>query len=152
MDVNNVFLQGSLTDTVDMVQPPGFINSQTPTHICKLNKPIYGLKQAPRAWFIELFTYLVSYGFRNSISDSSLFIYHKQDIRLYVLVYVDDIIVTGSSDKVINAFITSISSRFLLKDLGPLTYFLGVEVTPTKLGLHLTQAKYVSDLLTATIC
>ncbi|KAL9241494.1 hypothetical protein vseg_015603 [Gypsophila vaccaria] len=147
IDINNAFLQGTLTDSVYMVQPPGFANSATPDYVCKLSKAIYGLKQAPRAWYTELKKYFLSYGFTNSISDSSLFIYNRSNTRLFALVYVDDIIVTGPNPSDISKFIIAISTRFSLKDLGPLSYFLGMEVTPTSSGLHLNQSKYVSDLL-----
>lgn len=77
-----------------MVQPPGFVDKDKPNHVCKLRKEIYGLKQAPRGWYTELRTYLISVGFRNSIADPSLFLYNCKGISYYLLVYVDDIIVT----------------------------------------------------------
>lgn len=147
LDINNAFLQGTLTDTVFMSQPPGFFDPAKPDYVCKLDKAIYGLKQAPRAWYTELRTYLLTYGFVTSLSDPSLFIYKHNSIQLFVLVYVDDIIVTSPHSDHITKFISNISQKFSLKDLGPLSYFLGIEVTPTVHGLHLNQAKYVSDLL-----
>lgn len=147
LDISNAFLQGTLTEDVYMVQPPGFINKTQPTHVCKLRKAIYGLKQAPRAWYIELKQYLVHLGFTNIVSDSSLFILRKQQYTLYLLVYVDDIIVTGSNSHFIDTFIKNISNHFSLKDLGPLSYFLGVEVIPYPHGLFLSQQKYIQDLL-----
>ncbi|TXG71321.1 hypothetical protein EZV62_006256 [Acer yangbiense] len=148
LDVNNAFLQGTLTDDVFMEQPPGFIDSQQPTHVCKLKKAIYGLRQAPRAWYNELKSHLISVGFTNSHSDSSLFICRTGGRVLYVLVYVDDIIVTGSSP--VHEFIQSLARRFSLKDLGPLSYFLGVEALTTSTGLFLSQRKYIRDLLHKT--
>ena len=76
-----------------MSQPPGYINSSAPTHICQLNKAIYGLRQASRAWYDELKNYLLSQGFTSSISDSSLFYKTASAGSLYVLVCVDDIII-----------------------------------------------------------
>ncbi|RVW40389.1 Retrovirus-related Pol polyprotein from transposon RE2 [Vitis vinifera] len=112
LDVNNAFLQGTLTEDVFMSQPPGFIDRDHPHHVCKLRKAIYGLKQAP--------------------------------------LYVDDIIITGNNVEVAQTFIQQLSQRFSLKDLGPLTYFLGVEVTSHTNGLFLSQRKYIADLLNRT--
>lgn len=91
-DINNVFLQGHLTYDVYMSQPPWFFDKDFPTHVYKLKKAIYNLKQAPRAWYQELRTYLLSYGFHNSIAESSLFLYTTKVATFYLLVYVDDII------------------------------------------------------------
>lgn len=96
---------------------------------------------------MELKNYLLNYGFHTSIADPSLFIYTKTFVSLYLLVYVDDIIVTSSSTNFLSTFITHLSSHFSLKDLGPLSYFLGVEVTPNSNGLLLSQTKYIYDLL-----
>ncbi|GAB2272659.1 hypothetical protein Dimus_038986 [Dionaea muscipula] len=147
LDVNNAFLQGSLSDEVYMEQPPGFLHPQHPQHVCRLQKAIYGLRQAPRAWYNELRHFLLSTGFRNSHCDTSLFIFQSSSTLIYLLVYVDDILITGSSTASITSFIQALASRFSLKDLGQLSYFLGVEATSTAAGLHLTQRKYISDLL-----
>ena len=79
-----------------MCQPHGFEAFTHPTHVCKLHKAIYGLKQAPRAWYTELKNYLVTSGFIKSQFDSSLIIMHNSEFTTYILVYVDDIIVTGN--------------------------------------------------------
>ncbi|KAK0589247.1 hypothetical protein LWI29_011586 [Acer saccharum] len=150
LDVNNAFLQGSLTDDVYMEQPTGFVDPSVPHHVCKLQKAIYGLRQAPRAWFTELHTFLQASGFFNSKCDASLFIRRQSGQSLYLLVYVDDIIVTGSSLSQVHDFITALAHRFSLKDLGPLSFFLGVEATRSANGLFLSQHKYIRDLLTKT--
>lgn len=147
LDVNNAFLQGTLTEEVYMAQPPGFIDKDRPTHVCRLRKAIYGLKQAPRAWYMELKQHLFNIGFVNSLSDASLFIYCHGTTFVYVLVYVDDIIVTGSDKSSIDAVLTSLAERFSIKDPTDLHYFLGIEATRTKQGLHLMQRKYIKDLL-----
>ncbi|CAA7051295.1 unnamed protein product [Microthlaspi erraticum] len=150
LDVNNAFLQGTLTDEVYVTQPPGFIDKDRPDHACRLHKALYGLKQAPRAWYQELRNYLLALGFQNSLADTSVFVYSKGADLLYTLVYVDDIIVTGSSTALVDRFIAAISSRFSLKDPTDLSYFLGIEATRSQKGLHLMQRKYIIDLLTRT--
>lgn len=95
LDINNAFLNGTLNEQVYMAQPPGFHDVTFPNYVCKLRKAIYGLKQAPRAWYTELANFLLSYGFKRSIADASLFIHHHHGSPLYLIVYVDDIVLTG---------------------------------------------------------
>lgn len=148
LDVNNAFLHGTLQDEVYVSQPPGFVDPDRPHHVCRLKKALYGLKQAPRAWYQELKSFLSQMGCHNSSADTSVFIYLHGSHILYVLVYVDDIIITGSSSSLVDACIHVLSSRFSLKDPTDLHYFLGIEVTRTSSGLHLMQRKYIIDLLT----
>ncbi|CAN1283134.1 Retrovirus-related Pol polyprotein from transposon RE2 [Linum perenne] len=129
-----------------MVQPPGFIDATRPDHVCRLHKSLYGLKQAPRAWFACLRDALLHLEFTGSKTDHSLF-YRTHPSPVYVLVYVDDIIITGASVDDVRGIITSLATRFQLKDLGRLSYFLGVEVHRTDSTLHLSQGKYIADLL-----
>jgi len=150
LDVNNAFLQGALTKHVYMHQPPGFIDKDFPSHVCKLQKAIYGLKQAPCTWFHELRTFLLQSGFHNSHVDTSLFVLHLGQHLIYVLVYVDDLIIIGDDIHLVNRFIDLIANRFSLKDLGQLSYFLGIEILPTKQGFLLSQRRYLLDLLTCT--
>ena len=110
-------------------------------------KAIYGLKQAPRAWYNELKQFLVTFGFLNSTAYSSLFILHSIGVSIYLLVYVDNIIIIGNNQSTVQKFITLLSRRFSLKDLGVLTYFLGIEVLLHPLGLILSQRWYIADLL-----
>uniref|UniRef100_A0A803Q711 Polyprotein n=1 Tax=Cannabis sativa TaxID=3483 RepID=A0A803Q711_CANSA len=122
LDINNAFLNGEFAEEVYMSQPPGFIDKESPELVCKLNKAIYGLKKAPRAWITESHT-------------------------TFILVYVDDIILTGSSPSVLNSLIKDLHAQFSLKDLGTLDYFLGIQVHQLSIGLHLCQKKYITDLL-----
>ncbi|KAF5465899.1 hypothetical protein F2P56_015863 [Juglans regia] len=147
LDIQNAFLHGDLDEDVYMKQPPGFVHSDLPSYVCKLKKSIYGLKQAPRAWFAKLSDKLLSLGFRCSASDSSLFILRTASTSIFILVYVDDIIVTGSCSKLIYEFVQSLGSYFPVKDLGPLHFFFGIEVTCNTKGLFLSQCKYINDLL-----
>ncbi|KAM1153096.1 hypothetical protein ACFX14_035527 [Malus domestica] len=94
LDISNAFLHGDLQEEVFMQQPPGFIDSNMPNHMCKLKKSLYGLKQAPRAWIDKLFQALKSFGFTQSCSDASLFVINDPVLDI-VLVYVDDILING---------------------------------------------------------
>ena len=138
LDVNNAFLHGNLTEDVYMAQPPRYVDQNNPTHVCRLQKALYGLKQAPRAWYTELKTFLLNFGFINSKSYTSLFIYQCRPVTIYFMVYVDDLLVTGNCSKFIRKFVDALVHLFSLKDLGPLSYFLGVEVISTFDGMFLS--------------
>lgn len=150
IDVNTAFLQGHLDEEVFMCQPPGFQDADRPTHSCRLQKALYGLKQAPRAWYSELKKYLLSAGFHNSLADTSLFILRHEGQYVYLLVYVDDILVTGTDSTLVQRGIKRLAAKISIKDMGHLSYFLGIEVIRTKQGLHLMQRTYVTDLLQKT--
>ncbi|RVW28942.1 Retrovirus-related Pol polyprotein from transposon RE1 [Vitis vinifera] len=150
LDVENAFLNGDLEEEVFMTQPQGFVNPTYPTYVCKLHKALYGLKQAPRAWFQKLRIALLDYGFQSSRADTSLFIFHTATDILILLVYVDDILVTGSNPMLVSHFISYLRTKFALRDLGPLSYFLGIQAQQLGSVLHLNQHKYIADLLNRT--
>nr|KYP35708.1 Copia protein [Cajanus cajan] len=147
LDINNAFLNGYLKQTVYMNQPEGFADPTKPNHVCKLSKAIYGLKQAPRAWFDSLKNALLKWGFQNTKSDTSLFTLRGKNHITFLLIYVDDIIVTGNNTKFLEAFVKQLNIVFSLKDLGQLHYFLGIEVHRDATGMYLKQSKYIKDLL-----
>ncbi|KAH9727669.1 retrovirus-related pol polyprotein from transposon RE1 [Citrus sinensis] len=147
VDVNNAFLNGDLTEEVYMRQPEGFVDQQRPDFVCKLHKALYGLKQAPRAWFDKLKSSLIQWGFKNSKSDTSLFLRRTKSSIIIILIYVDDILITGSDCVELEKFIKLFSSAFALKDLGKLSYFLGIEVLYGHDSIYLSQKKYIRDLL-----
>ncbi|CAM8970236.1 unnamed protein product [Rhodiola kirilowii] len=147
LDVKNAFLNGVLDTPVYMAQPVGYKDPLHPDYVCCLRKAIYGLKQAPRAWFQRFSSYLSRLGFICSNADTSLFVYSRGSTLLYLLVYVDDIILTGNDSTVIRQFIARTDKEFSIKDLGSLHYFLGLEVSSTSSGLFLGQAKYARDIL-----
>jgi histone deacetylase 1/2 len=147
IDINNAFLNGFLQEEVYMAQPPGFVNSD-PSLVCKLHKALYGLKQAPRAWYERLTNALVSFGFHPSKCDPSLFVYSHKGITLYVLIFVDHILLTGSSKSLLLDLIRKLNTSFALKHMGKPDYFLGIEVNYLTNGnMLLTQSKYIRDLL-----
>ena len=147
LDVKHVFLYGDLTETVFMHQPPGFINPEKPGYVCKLNKAIYGLKQAPRARFNRFSDFLLDFGFICSLRDPSLFIYRKNGDIMLLLLYVDDIALTGSNNTLISKLIEALNIEFKMKDLGCFHYFLGLQTHFHSTGLFLNQEKYAEDLL-----
>ncbi|CAH9119052.1 unnamed protein product [Cuscuta europaea] len=130
-----------------MRQPPGFIHPSFPHHICCLRKALYGLKQAPRSWFHRFSGFLLSHGFLQSRSDSSMFIYRRGSHRIYILLYVDDILITGSSSSLVQSIIWLLSQTFAMKDLGDIHFFLGIQIVRTLTGTFLSHQKYIPDLL-----
>ncbi|RVW15960.1 Retrovirus-related Pol polyprotein from transposon RE1 [Vitis vinifera] len=120
LDVNNAFLNGDLQEGT------------------------------PRAWFEKLHRALLSFGFVFAKSDQSLFLRFTPSHITYVLVYVDDILVTDSDTTAITSLIAQLNLEFSLKDLGEDHYFLGIQVSHTNNGLHLSQINYIRDLLQKT--
>ncbi|GJT48931.1 putative RNA-directed DNA polymerase [Tanacetum coccineum] len=146
MDVNNAFLYGDLYEDVYMIPPPGFMDKND-NRVCKLKRSLYGLKQAPRQWNHKLYDTLLEAGFEQSKNDHSLYIKNDNNVSLFLLVYVDDLVITGNSEVEIHKFKTFLNKKFKMKDLGELKYFLGIEVLKTKTGLCLNQRKYCLELL-----
>jgi histone deacetylase 1/2 len=140
LDVQNAFLHGILEEEV-------YIDKSHPNFVCKLDKALYGLKQAPRAWYARLSAKLVALGFTSSKVDTSLFYLNKHGVTVFMLVYVDDVIVVSSNPNATTGLLHSLRQDFALKDLGDLHYFLGIEVNKVASGLVLTEDKYASDLL-----
>ncbi|GJT83991.1 ribonuclease H-like domain-containing protein [Tanacetum coccineum] len=120
LDVKNAFLHGSLSETVYMHQPPGFRDPQHPDHVCLLQRSLYGLKQAPPGLGAD---------------------------TAYLLLYVDDIVLTASSSDLLQQIITSLHAEFSMTDLGSLNYFLGISVTRNASGMFLSQQKYATEVL-----
>lgn len=146
--MSNAFLHGILEDKVYMRQPSGFKSSTHQDHVCRMKKAIYGLRQSPSAWFQRLRDFLVAIGFKESLGDQSLFIFTNNDVTVYFLVYVDDSILTTSSNKFIDSVIIKLGNEFVLKDCGNLSFFLGIQFT--KLGngdILTTQQQYFASLL-----
>jgi hypothetical protein len=127
MDVKGAFLHGDLQEEIYMEQPPGFI--QDSSLVCKLKKSLYGLKQAPRAWYEKMDSFLLSQGFSHCQCDSNVYILWQNDALLLLVLYVDDLILTGSSSTLINHVKSTLHQQFDMTDLGPLHYFLGLQIT-----------------------
>jgi hypothetical protein len=139
LDVKNAFLHGHLEETVYCQQPPGFVDPAAPDHVCLLQKSLYGLKQAPGAWYQRFAAFLRQLGFVASTSDTSLFVYKEGAQIAYLLLYVDDIILTASSSTLLQHIMAKLNSEFAMTDLGDLHHFLGIAVTRSTDGLFLSQ-------------
>jgi hypothetical protein len=142
-----MFLHDILEEEVYMNQLPGFMDLKFLSYHCKRDKALCGLKQAPHAWYSHLSDKLQSIGFRPSQADISMFYYRKGSVVIFLFVCVDDIIVARSSSTAATTLLQDLQGDFALKDLGPLHYFLGVEVQHTMDGLCLSQSNYTWDLL-----
>lgn len=159
MDVTNAFLHGDLHECVYMKMPKGYthfgsrieLNTEakkpSSTTVCKLKKSLYGLKQAPRQWFSKLSLTLVEFGYNQSKADYSLFTKTRHDNITLILVYVDDLLISGNSLEEIQKLKDMLSHAFLMKDLGELRYFLGLEIDRSSAGFFVSQRKYTLDLL-----
>ena len=108
LDVQNAFLHGVLEEEVYMQKPPGYTDKVHPSYVCKLDKALYGLKQAPRAWYARLCGKLEQLGFIPSKADTSLFYFNTGGCTMFILVYVDDIIVASSSQVATDALLRNL--------------------------------------------
>ncbi|CAL2227734.1 unnamed protein product [Prunus armeniaca] len=145
MDVKNAFLNGDLFEEEYMVPPPDVLHN--PGEVCRLRKALYGLKQAPRAWFEKFSAVIGSLGFQSSAHDPAFFVRSTSVGRILLLLYVDDMILTGDDLDGITQLKLALHDRFEMKDLGPLHYFLGIEVASSPKGYLLSQSKYAADVL-----
>ena len=130
--------------------PPGFVDKTKPDHVCLLKRSLYGLKQAPRIWYNRFAQYARKIGFRQSTSDTSLFILRQGKDIAYLLLYVDDIVLTASATSLLKHIINSLSSEFNMTDMGELHHFLGIAVSRDSTGLFLQQQNYAADILHRT--
>ncbi|CAI7928243.1 unnamed protein product [Closterium sp. NIES-54] len=158
LDISNAFLNGTLDEILYMMQPPGY---ELPAvhgveQVCLLHKPLYGLKQAPRCWYRKLREELAAFRLFAARADPGLFIAPPQSPYrptaasfFMLLVYVDDLIILSSSSSLLFSFKRALSSRFKLRDLGPLSYYLGFHITRdrTSRTLHLHQSKFITSIL-----
>ena len=132
-----------------MVPPEGYTKAK-PGQVCKLQRSLYGLKQASRQWNLELTKFLQSKGFVQSKSDYSLFSRNTTGLLTFVLVYVDDLLITGSDVLGIKQLKQDLHHAFTIKDLGLARYFLGLKICRSSTGTFLNQRKYVLDILSDT--
>ncbi|GJY63509.1 putative reverse transcriptase domain-containing protein [Tanacetum coccineum] len=123
------------------------VDSTHPDYVCHLQRSLYGLKQAPRAWFQRFTSFITRVGFQHSKTDTSLFVFHHGSDTAYLLLYVDDIVLTASSAALLQHIITLLHSEFAMTNLGSLNYFLGISAQRSTSGLFLSQSKFVEEIL-----
>eukprot|EP00253_Pinus_taeda_P014322 PITA_14322 len=146
MDVKNVFVHDFLKEKVFVEQPQGFEEHDRETHVCRLKKSLYGLKHAPRAWYARIDSYLIKLGFTRSSADPNLYFKTVQGIPLILLLYVDDLFLIGG-EPLIHQCKRGLASKFEMKDLGWMHYFLGLDIWERPGEIYLSQGKYVVKLL-----
>ena len=148
MDVKNYFLNVELSEEVYMKLPPGYSHPPGfPHRVFRLRRGLYGFKQAPRAWFAKFSSNITQHGFSGSSFDIDLFLRQSSHGIAIIFLYVDDMIITGDDMQGIQDLKHFLGLQFEMKDLGPLNYFLGLEVSSSVNGYYLTQAMYTSDLI-----
>lgn len=118
-----------------------------PSQVCLFKHSLYGLKQASRQWNAEFTKHLSEFGFTQSQTDMCLFSYASKEGSLILLVYVDDILVDGTSETLITRLKHSLDLAFTIKDLGYAKYFLGLEIARSLDGIFFNQRKYTMDII-----
>ena len=110
------FLQGELQEEFYMMQPPSFKSSKYPYALSRLKKPLYELKQAPRAWHSMIILYLHNIGFRMSKSDNSQYIQNNHKSPIFIILYVDDLVISGESLAKTHKTKKLLSEKFKMKE------------------------------------
>ena len=144
MDVKNAFLNGDLSEEVYM-QPPSGLSVES-NKVCRFQRALYSLKQVSRVWFAKFSSPIFRLGYTVNLYDSALFLHCTDKGTILLLLYMDDMIITGDHLSGIQELKNFLSQQFEMKDLGNLIYFLGLEITHSTDGLYITQAKYASDI------
>jgi hypothetical protein len=146
MDVKTTFLNGKVEQEVFVEQSDSFVLHNKDTHVCKLGKALYGLKQAPRVWYDRIDGFLKSLGFQKSDADANLYFKITRSQPVILILYVDDLFLIGD-EGLIAWCKRELISKFEMKDLGLMHYFLGLEVWQRHGEIFLAQGKYIVDLL-----
>lgn len=147
LDVKSAFLNGTLYKEVYVNQPEGYVKAGQEGKVYRLFKALYGLRQAPRAWYTKLNKCLLKLGFVKCPLEHDVYTKREGDESLIIGVYVDDLIITGTSVSNICKFKNQMATEFEMSDLGLLSYYLGIEVVQGKGYIELKQVAYAKKLL-----
>ena len=150
MDVKTAYLNADIDCELYVEQPQGYIKSgkNCESLVCKLNKSLYGLKQSGRMWNNVLNSFLISENFVQSLADTCVYTKFKDDCKIIVIIWVDDLIVAASNIDILNGIKRSLCSKFKMKDLSQLAWFLGIEFKFVDKYFSLNQCKYAKKILT----
>jgi hypothetical protein len=149
MDVKTTFLHGDLEEEIYMKQPKGFAIMGKKALVCKLKKSLYVLKQSPRMWYQKFDTYMLGLGFRRSKEDYCVYFKLIGNHLIYLVLYVDDMMLIGNYKEIIQDVEIQLSSKFDMKDIGAADFILSMEIKrdqKTK-KFWLNQRKYVESIL-----
>lgn len=147
MDEKTTFLNGDLKENVYMSQQEGFVEKGQEQKLCKLIKFLYGLKQAPRSWYENLTQHLLKLNFKHfNLDDATLFVKKVRKIMVYLVVYVDDLLMTRNNESYIASIKKELKKGFEMTDLGHLHYYLGIEVTQDPKYIFISQYNYIGEL------
>ena len=141
LDVKTAFLHGELEETLYMQPPEGFINESNKNHVCLLKKSLYGLKQSPRQWYKRFDTHMVENGFKRCNYDSCVYFKVSDDVTVYLLLYVDDMLIACKDKCKIEHVKEILKSVFEMKDLGLAKKILGMEIIEIEKGNYSTYHK-----------
>ena len=147
LDVKSAFLNRYTEEDIYVDQLKGFIKEGKENCVLKLRKALYGLKQAPRAWNNKLDETLKSIGFIRSVSDQVVYTSNRKESKLWVGVYVDDLIITSSNTNEIESFKVSMKTKFEMTDFGLLNFYLSIEVIQEKDEIKICQTSYALKVL-----
>jgi hypothetical protein len=139
------FLNGDLNEEVYMDAPPGMIIPKN--KVLRLRKALYGLKQAPKAWYDRFTSVMLENGFSSCYTDTALFTRKSNAGIVILLLYVDDMLITGDDVQGVKGIKSVLTSKFEMSDLGFLTYFLGIEVAYSQRGYFLSQSKLACEII-----
>jgi hypothetical protein len=149
MDVKTTFLHVHLEEEIYRKKLEGLVVKGNKEWVCKLKKSLYGLKQSPRMWYQNFDTYMLGLGFTRSKDDHCVYFKLIGDHLIYLVLYVDDLLLIGNNKGIIQKVKTQLSSKFDMKDLGASNFILGMEIKRErkKRKLWLNHRKYVETIL-----
>lgn len=146
MDVRNAFLNGDINEDVYLFKPEGFRNNDETT-VLKLCKSLYGLRKSPRYWNQKFHNFMKGQNFTRSESDWCLYFRKNDNEMIFLLLFVDDLIILGPNQQEIDELKSALNQEFKMKDLGRPSTYLGMNVILEDGKISLSQKKYLMDLL-----